>query len=142
MCVFVAKKCVIAYVCPCKPGEENVDPNLIPIKQMKGLVSTGVAKSMIEEKKFKKMKREVVEKFISESGVVVSKIQEALDVRGASRKEYASIFNVVSSTLKAQLIKHVKLLKYLKSETYIPISKCVQCFCCGCKLLSREHKDK
>ena len=31
-----------------EPMKENMDPNLPPIKQMKGLLSSGVAKGLIE----------------------------------------------------------------------------------------------
>ena len=64
------------------------------MKQIKGLVSEVVVKSLINEKNFKKVKRDAVEKFISESRVNVEKIQEALDMSGVSRKGYASIFNM------------------------------------------------
>ena len=90
-------------------GEVNENSNLIPVKQIKGLVSEVVVKSLIDEKKFKKVKRDAVEKFISESRVDVEKIQEALDMSGVSRKGYASIFNIVSSTLKDKRIKCVLL---------------------------------
>ena len=55
------------------------------------------------------MKHDAVEKFISESRVDVTKIQEALDMSGVSRKGYASIFNIISSTFKDQQIKCVLL---------------------------------
>ena len=54
--------------------KENEDPNLVPMKQMKGLVSKAIVKNLIDEKKFKKVKRSVVEKFILESRVDVTKI--------------------------------------------------------------------
>ena len=40
----------------------------------------------------------------------MTKIQEALNLRGVSRKGYASIFNIVSSTFKDQRIKLCVLL--------------------------------
>ena len=90
-------------------GEVNENSNLVPVKQIKGLVSEVAVKSLIDEKKFKKVKRDTVEKFISESRVDVEKIQEALDTSGVSRKGYASIFNIVSSTLKDKRINRVLL---------------------------------
>ena len=90
-------------------GEVNENSNLVPVKQIKGLGSEVVVKSLIDEKKFKKVKRDAIEKFISESRVDVEKIQEALDTSGVSRKGYASIFNIVSSTLKDKWIKRILL---------------------------------
>ena len=94
MCVFLICREILRL------GEVNENSNLVPVKQIKGLVSEVVVKSLIDEKKFKKVKRDAVKKFISESRVDVEKIQEALDTSGVSRKGYASIFNIVSSTLK------------------------------------------
>ena len=74
-----------------------------------GLVSEVFLKSLIDEKKFRRVKRDAVEKFISKSRVDVEKIQEALDMSGVSRKENALIFNIISSTCKDQWIKHVLL---------------------------------
>lgn len=92
-----------------EPAKENMDPNLLPVKQMKGLLSCGVAKGLIEEKKYKTIKRNVVEDFISNNQVDGTTIQEALDVSGVSRKGYSSIFHAISSTLKDQRIKRVLL---------------------------------
>ena len=89
--------------------KENKNPNLAAVKQMKGLVSKVIVKSLINEKKFKKVKCDAVEKFILKSRVDVTKIQEALDMSGVSRKGYASIFNIISSTFKDQRIKCVLL---------------------------------
>ena len=103
MCVFLICREILRL------GEVNENSNLVPVKQIKGLVSEVVVKSLIDEKKFKKVKHDAVEKFISESRVDVEKIQEALDMSGVSRKGYASIFNIVSSTLKDKRIKRVLL---------------------------------
>ena len=70
-------------------GEVNENSNLVPVKQIKGLVSEVVVKSLIDEKKFKKVTRDAIEKFISESRVDVENIQEALEMSGVSRKGYA-----------------------------------------------------
>lgn len=99
--------------CGCRkllePVKENMDPNLLPVKQMKGLLSSSVAKGLIEEKKFKTIKRNVVEDFICNNQVDATIIQEALDVSGVSKKGYSSIFHAISSTLKDQRIKRVLL---------------------------------
>ena len=81
--------------CGCRkllePAKENMDPNLLPVKQMKGLLSSGVAKGLIEEKKIKTIKHNVVEDFISNNQVDATTIQKALNVSGVSRKAYSSI---------------------------------------------------
>ena len=55
------------------------------------------------------MTMNALEDFILETRIDVTKIQEALDISGMSRKVDASIFNIVSSTFKDQWIKHLLL---------------------------------
>ena len=83
--------------------KENEDPNLVLVMQ----ISKDVAKNLIDERKFKEIKCDTIEKFISESRVDVTKIQEALDMSGLRKNGYALTFNIVSSTFKDQQIKCV-----------------------------------
>lgn len=87
--------------------KENEDPNLVLVKQMKGLVSKVVNEELNRLRKFKTVKCDAIEKFMSQSRVDVTKIQEALNMSGVSRKGYASIFNIIFSIFKDQWIIHV-----------------------------------
>ena len=62
-------------------------------------------KNLIDEKKFKKVKHDAIEKFITKCKVDVTKIQEALDMSRVSRKGYASIFSIFSCIFKELMDK-------------------------------------
>ena len=73
---------------------------------MKSLFSTSLIKEMIQERKFKIVKCNVVEQFIESNKVDVDLIHDVLDESGMSKKGYLSIFKAISSSFKDQRVKH------------------------------------
>ena len=74
-----------------QPDKENMNPNINPAMQLKPLVTSRVAKVLIEEKKFKVVQRHIVDKFVSNNMVSTVDIQEVMDSSGVSRKGYSAI---------------------------------------------------
>lgn len=91
------------------PHKGNLDTSKLPTQQMKGLLTSSIAQDMLNERKFKIVRQNVVQEFMDKNRVDVNKIQDALDSSGVSKRGYSSIFKAVMSTLKSQRIKRVLL---------------------------------
>lgn len=98
-----------------QPDKENMNPNINPAMQLKPLVTSRVAKTLIQEKKFKVIQRHIVDQFVTNSVVSAVDIQAVMDSSGVSRKGYAAIQKSVSSVLGAKGIKR----KLLPSTTKV-----------------------
>ena len=88
-----------------EPTKENMDPNLLPVKQMKGLLSSGVAIGLIEEKNSKQSNAMLWRTLYPIIKLMPPHSKRLLMLVGVSRKGYSSIFHAISSTLKDQRIK-------------------------------------
>ena len=88
-----------------QPDKENIDPNANPAAQMKPLVSSRMAKELIQSKKFKAVQKHIVGQFVSQHCVQSTSIQETLDSLGVSKKGYTAIQKTMSTMLRAQGIK-------------------------------------
>ena len=75
-----------------------------PALQIKPLVSSRVAKALIQEKKFKVVQRNIIEEFVSANVVSAVDIQEVMDSSGVSSKGYTAIQRSVSQALVAALV--------------------------------------
>lgn len=85
-----------------QPDKENINPNNNPAKQIKPLVSSKVAKELLQEKKFKVVQRDVVDQFISQNHIAIEHVQSAMDESGISRKGYALLQKTVRTAFKAK----------------------------------------
>ena len=74
-----------------QPDKENIDPLLNPALQLKPLVTSRVAKALIQEKKFKVVQRRIIDEFVSTNVVSTVDIQEVMDSSGVSCKGYTAI---------------------------------------------------
>lgn len=88
-----------------KPDMENINSNIIPTKQLKPLLTSRLAKEIIQEKKFKVVKRKVIQEFVTKNLVPTTQIQESMDVNAISRKGYSAIQKSMSSILGSHKIK-------------------------------------
>ena len=62
-----------------QPNKENCNPNVNMANWLKPLFSSKIARELIQEKKFKVVQRQVVERFVSQNMVAVECIQSTLD---------------------------------------------------------------
>ena len=67
-----------------QPDKENVNPNINPAMQLKPLVTSRVAKTLIQEKKFKVVQRQIVDQFVTNTVVSTLDIQGIMDSSGVS----------------------------------------------------------
>ena len=89
-----------------QPDKENINVNIIPTKQLKPLLASRLAKEIIQEKKFKVVKRNVIEEFVTKKLVPTTQIQESMDVNAISRRKgYSAIQNPMSSVLDSHKIR-------------------------------------
>ncbi len=88
-----------------QPNKENCNPNVNIANRLKPLVSSKVATVLIQEKKFKVVQRQAVERFVNQNMVAVECIQSAMDESGISRSGYGFLQKRISSSFKAKGIK-------------------------------------
>ena len=88
-----------------QPNKENCNPNVNIAQRLKPLVSSKIAKELIQEKKFKVAQRQIVERFVCQNTVAVESIQSTMDESGISRNGYGFIQKWIASSFKSKGIK-------------------------------------
>ena len=113
-----------------QPNKENCNPNVNIAQRLKPLVSSKIAKELIQEKKFKVAQRQIVERFVCQNTVAVESIQSTMDESGISRNGYGFLQKRIATAFKSRGIKpkllptisavwrHRKYLN-LKQEDYV-----------------------
>ena len=84
------------------PDKENQNPNINIARQLKPLVTSKVAKELIQEKKFKMVQRQVVEHFVNQNFVSVESVQSTMDESGISRSGYSFLLKKITTSFKTK----------------------------------------